>query len=70
MNIGSPIPDPRLQLTADLNAQIDQFFAAGKRPVRLGDDGVLALGVLGVVMKDPHPVPGALQLMRLGRVGK
>lgn len=32
MNIGSPIPDPRLQVMADLSAQIDQFFAAGRRP--------------------------------------
>src|SRR5512137_1636739 len=38
---------------------------AGERPVRLGDDGVLALGILRVVMEDPNPVPGALQLVRL-----
>jgi len=27
--IGSPIPDPRLQVLEQLNASIDQFFAAG-----------------------------------------
>ena len=33
MNIGSPIPGPRLQVKAVLSAQIDQFLAAGRRPV-------------------------------------
>jgi len=43
MNIGPPIPDPRLQVMAELNAAIDQFFAAGKQineiPAGLSGEG-------------------------------
>lgn len=43
MNIGTPIPDPRLQVMAELNAAIDQFFAAGKQvneiPTGLSGEG-------------------------------
>jgi hypothetical protein len=28
--IGSPLPDPRIRISQELNTQIDQFFAAGK----------------------------------------
>lgn len=31
MQIGAPIPDPRLQVMTELNAAIDSFFAAGKQ---------------------------------------
>ncbi|WP_236176643.1 hypothetical protein [Pseudomonas qingdaonensis] len=50
MNIGSPIPDPRLQVMADLSVQIDQFFAAGKRLM------LIEAGVSGECcgMKNPH----------------
>ena len=50
MNIGSPIPDPRLQVMADLGAQIDQFFAAGRRPAAI-PSGVSGEGC---GMKSPH----------------
>ncbi|MNJ25804.1 hypothetical protein D3C77_202610 [compost metagenome] len=33
--IGEPIPDPRQQVLAQLNASIDQFFASGGKPKEL-----------------------------------
>lgn len=43
MQIGAPIPDPRLQVMAELNAAIDSFFAAGKQineiPAGLSGEG-------------------------------
>lgn len=33
--IGDPIPSPRDQVLADLNARIDSFFASGRKPEQL-----------------------------------
>lgn len=33
--IGDPIPNPRVQVLAQINSSIEQFFAAGRQPERL-----------------------------------
>lgn len=62
--IGEPIPDPRQQVLADLNARIDSFFASGRQPEQLAGPTfaprpVRPIAPDAMVEDDGPPKPGS-----------